>query len=356
MDWALKASGGRRGCASTSSAAGLIRCACACLTPAHSVRRRTLGASACPQQRVFALVFRHDVPCGRPRYSTYLIRSPRRGRQSAVSGFAVWPSSALPLGCFVQVARGSMDTARISSKGQVTVPKQVRTRLAVGPGDRLAFEFDEHGLLRVTPLHNDVPPLRGLLAEAANGKTLELQPDRRRDPAAHAPQVRCIVIALDTVMHTSAVGGECVDASSRRRRGPCGWVTLVLLLAPALLRVPDTLAFWCPATSVFNMPRRVGLETEVVGGVSTVNLRQFRCVLEERTNDVLWNARLIRQRRSDRVAHLPAVPPNDTKEAGVVPTTPPMSLSITMVEAWRLSRAKGVDASHYICVGFGVSS
>ena len=65
-----------------------------------------------------------------------------------------------------------MDTARISSKGQVTVPKQVRARLAVGPGDRLAFEFDEHGLLRVTPLHNDVPPLRGLLAEAANGKRL----------------------------------------------------------------------------------------------------------------------------------------------------------------------------------------
>jgi antitoxin PrlF len=32
--------------------------------------------------------------------------------------------------------------ARITSKGQITVPKQVRERLGVGPGDSLAFEFD----------------------------------------------------------------------------------------------------------------------------------------------------------------------------------------------------------------------
>lgn len=66
-----------------------------------------------------------------------------------------------------------METARISSKGQVTVPKQVRTRLAVGPGDRLAFEFDEHGLLHVSPVHNDMPPLRGLLAKVAKGRPLD---------------------------------------------------------------------------------------------------------------------------------------------------------------------------------------
>lgn len=66
-----------------------------------------------------------------------------------------------------------MDTARISSKGQVTVPKRVRTKLAVGPGDQLAFEFDEGGLLRVTPVHTAVPPLRGLLADAAGGRHLD---------------------------------------------------------------------------------------------------------------------------------------------------------------------------------------
>jgi antitoxin PrlF len=35
-----------------------------------------------------------------------------------------------------------MVEARITSKGQITVPKQVRDRLGVGPGDSLAFEFD----------------------------------------------------------------------------------------------------------------------------------------------------------------------------------------------------------------------
>ena len=35
-----------------------------------------------------------------------------------------------------------MDTAKITSKGQVTIPKAVRSRMAVRAGDRLAFEFE----------------------------------------------------------------------------------------------------------------------------------------------------------------------------------------------------------------------
>lgn len=34
----------------------------------------------------------------------------------------------------------SMATARITSKGQITVPKEVRGRLGVEPGDALDFE------------------------------------------------------------------------------------------------------------------------------------------------------------------------------------------------------------------------
>ena len=66
-----------------------------------------------------------------------------------------------------------MNTAKITSKGQITLPKQVRTRLAVGPGDRLAFEFDAGGLLRVTPMHKPLPPLRGFLAKDAAGRQLD---------------------------------------------------------------------------------------------------------------------------------------------------------------------------------------
>ena len=65
-----------------------------------------------------------------------------------------------------------MDTAKITSKGRITIPRQVRAKLGVGPGDRLAFEFDEGGLLRVTPARKPLPPLRGFLADAA-GRRLD---------------------------------------------------------------------------------------------------------------------------------------------------------------------------------------
>ena len=66
-----------------------------------------------------------------------------------------------------------MNTAKITSKGQITIPRQVRARLAVGPGDQLAFEFDDGGLLRVTPVRKPLPPLRGFLAEDAAGRRLD---------------------------------------------------------------------------------------------------------------------------------------------------------------------------------------
>ena len=38
-----------------------------------------------------------------------------------------------------------MAIARITSKGQITVPREVRERLDVKPGDALEFVLDEHG-------------------------------------------------------------------------------------------------------------------------------------------------------------------------------------------------------------------
>jgi antitoxin PrlF len=39
-----------------------------------------------------------------------------------------------------------MAIARITSKGQITVPKEVRDRLGVQPGDALEFRFEENRL------------------------------------------------------------------------------------------------------------------------------------------------------------------------------------------------------------------
>ena len=46
--------------------------------------------------------------------------------------------------------------AKITSKGQITIPRDVRRMLGVRPGDRLLFESDEQGI-RVRPLLTESP-------------------------------------------------------------------------------------------------------------------------------------------------------------------------------------------------------
>jgi antitoxin PrlF len=56
-----------------------------------------------------------------------------------------------------------MSTATITSKGQTTIPKDVRDRLNLKPGDRLDFIFDNEGTLRVVPLNVSLDDLKSLL-------------------------------------------------------------------------------------------------------------------------------------------------------------------------------------------------
>jgi AbrB family looped-hinge helix DNA binding protein len=39
----------------------------------------------------------------------------------------------------------------LSSKGQITIPKEARQRLNIGPGDRVKFFFDAQGKLAILP-------------------------------------------------------------------------------------------------------------------------------------------------------------------------------------------------------------
>lgn len=56
-----------------------------------------------------------------------------------------------------------MSTATITSKGQTTIPKDVRDRLNLKPGDRLEFVFDEDGTLRLVPLNVGLDDLKSIL-------------------------------------------------------------------------------------------------------------------------------------------------------------------------------------------------
>lgn len=56
-----------------------------------------------------------------------------------------------------------MPTARLTSKGQVTVPRQVRDHLRLQTGDAVDFIIDEHGSVHVRAVNVDVSDLKGLL-------------------------------------------------------------------------------------------------------------------------------------------------------------------------------------------------
>lgn len=56
-----------------------------------------------------------------------------------------------------------MAEATITSKGQITVPKEVREALRVDAGDRLEFVISERGEVSVRPLRKDVRRLSGIL-------------------------------------------------------------------------------------------------------------------------------------------------------------------------------------------------
>lgn len=61
-----------------------------------------------------------------------------------------------------------METAKVTAKGQITIPKAIREALSVNRGDVLAFRIDDSIGVRVFPIRNAPKPLRGFLADAAD--------------------------------------------------------------------------------------------------------------------------------------------------------------------------------------------
>ena len=53
--------------------------------------------------------------------------------------------------------------AKITAKGQVTLPKKIRDHLHVKPGDQLDFYVGENGVVSITPAILSVKDLKGFL-------------------------------------------------------------------------------------------------------------------------------------------------------------------------------------------------
>lgn len=56
-----------------------------------------------------------------------------------------------------------MSASTLTSKGQLTLPKEVRDALGVGPGDRVEFIRMEDGNFAVMPATHSVKSLKGLI-------------------------------------------------------------------------------------------------------------------------------------------------------------------------------------------------
>lgn len=57
----------------------------------------------------------------------------------------------------------SKKTSTVTSKGQVTIPKEVRTHLHVHAGDRVEFRIGGEGEVHLLPLTRPVRDLYGIL-------------------------------------------------------------------------------------------------------------------------------------------------------------------------------------------------
>ena len=60
-----------------------------------------------------------------------------------------------------------MTTATLTSKGQVTIPLEVRQRLGLDTGDRIEFVLLAGGEYAIKPAIDDVRSLKGLLRKPA---------------------------------------------------------------------------------------------------------------------------------------------------------------------------------------------
>lgn len=59
-----------------------------------------------------------------------------------------------------------MATSTLTSKGQITVPREIRERLKLRTGQKLDFQVQENGQVVLRPRNRDVRLLKGLFKTA----------------------------------------------------------------------------------------------------------------------------------------------------------------------------------------------
>jgi antitoxin PrlF len=80
-----------------------------------------------------------------------------------------------------------MPTATVTSKGQIVIPKAIRDRLELHPGDQVDFIVQHDGAVLLRPAVEDVRALEGLLHRAGRKPvTIEEMSHAVRNRARHS--------------------------------------------------------------------------------------------------------------------------------------------------------------------------
>jgi AbrB family looped-hinge helix DNA binding protein len=66
-----------------------------------------------------------------------------------------------------------MPTATVTTKGQITIPKEVRDAMGIEAGDRVEFIAEEKGVYKVVAATKDVRHLKGLVPKPAKPVSVE---------------------------------------------------------------------------------------------------------------------------------------------------------------------------------------
>ncbi|MES9854627.1 MAG: AbrB/MazE/SpoVT family DNA-binding domain-containing protein [Candidatus Thiodiazotropha sp. L084R] len=66
-----------------------------------------------------------------------------------------------------------MSAATITSKGQITIPRDVRARLGLRSGDKINFIFEDDDRVSFIPVTKSVTSLKGIVAKPAKAVSIE---------------------------------------------------------------------------------------------------------------------------------------------------------------------------------------
>ena len=77
-----------------------------------------------------------------------------------------------------------MSTATVTSKGQITIPKEVRKTLGLETGHRVSFQIREDNVVEMRPETVDLMSLFGIFKPQVKGVTLEDMNEAIREGAA----------------------------------------------------------------------------------------------------------------------------------------------------------------------------